>query len=365
MSKMKIVIFIIILNLINIHIMADMLFPDCLGDSLIDSLIAHYKPSNTLGYNAGRDTLYGVIDNHNDSLECIYAGYKIWMKPGFDPTAWAWDSNGVNCEHTWPRSLGADYGIAKSDLHHLYASDGGVNQARGNYPFNDIIDSETDMWFRLRDTLYSIPTSNIDEYSEFDYAGFFEPREIVKGNIARGMFYFYTMYKPEYFTATGGDSSFYMGQREDLKQWHRGDPPDNDEITRTWAIAGYQNNCPNPFIIDTSLVTRAYFPEEWGIKEYSKTHNEFSLYQISPNPFNKNISIGFEINNEIDVEICIYSITGRHIKTLIKRNLKRGSYLIYWDGRDINGERMKRGVYLYSASINGKIADIRRIILIE
>jgi hypothetical protein len=156
-----------------------------------------------------------------------------------------------------------------------------------------------------------------------------------------------------------------MGQREDLKQWHRSDSPDADEITRTWAIAGYQDNCPNPFVIDTSLVTRAYFPEEWGIKEYSKTYNKFRLNKISPNPFNKNISIGFEISDEINVEICIYSITGRHIKTLVKESLKRGTYLINWDGRDINGERMKRGIYLYSASINGKIADTRRIILIE
>ncbi|RKX72324.1 hypothetical protein DRP43_01040 [candidate division TA06 bacterium] len=365
MSKMKIFIFIFILNLIGIHMVADTLFPDCLGDSLIDSLIAHYKPSYTLGYNAGRDTLYGVIDNHNDSLECIYAGYKIWMKPGFDPTHWAWDSNGVNCEHTWPKSLGAGYGLAKSDLHHLYASDGGVNAARGNYPFNDIIDSETDMWFRLKDTVYSIPTSNISEYSEFDYAGYFEPREIVKGNIARGMFYFYTMYKTAFLDTTGGDSSFYMVQREDLKQWHRSDPPDADEITRTWVIAGYQDNCPNPFVIDTSLVTRAYFPEELGIKECNKTYNEFRLNKISPNPFDKNISIGFEISKTVNVEICIYSITGRHIKTLINENLKRGTYLICWNGNDINGERMKRGVYLYSASINGIIADTRRIILIE
>ena len=29
------------------------------------------------------------------------------------------------------------------------------------------------------------------------------------------------------------------------------------------AIAGYQQNKPNPFIVDETLVIRAYFPEEY------------------------------------------------------------------------------------------------------
>ena len=41
----------------------------------------------------------------------------------------------------------------------------------------------------------SIPNQFIDEYSEVDNDNEkFEPREDVKGNIARSMFYFYTIY---------------------------------------------------------------------------------------------------------------------------------------------------------------------------
>ena len=45
-------------------------------------------------------------------------------------------------------------------------------------------------------------------------------------------------------------------------QWHNEDPADNLEINRTWNIANYQNNIPNPFIIDNSLIYRIYFYEE-------------------------------------------------------------------------------------------------------
>ena len=47
-----------------------------------------------------------------------------------------------------------------------------------------------------------------------------------------------------------------------LYQWHLDDPIINSEISRTWAIAEWQDDIPNPFILDDSLVYRAYFYEE-------------------------------------------------------------------------------------------------------
>ncbi len=59
----------------------------------------------------------------------------------------------------------------------------------------------------------SIPPNNIDEYSESETA-YFEPREDRKGDIARSMFYFYTMYSEV------ADDDFFEGQQEVLKIWH-------------------------------------------------------------------------------------------------------------------------------------------------
>ena len=47
-----------------------------------------------------------------------------------------------------------------------------------------------------------------------------------------------------------------------MKNWHELDPADENEIERTWHIAPYQQNKPNPFILDETLIIRAYFPDE-------------------------------------------------------------------------------------------------------
>ena len=55
------------------------------------------------------------------------------------------------------------------------------------------------------------------------------------------------------------DEYFFEVQKDTLKTWHDQDPADEDEISRTWQIAEYQENKPNPFILDATLVERAYF----------------------------------------------------------------------------------------------------------
>ena len=52
---------------------------------------------------------------------------------------------------------------------------------------------------------------------------------------------------------------FFTIQKDILKTWHTQDPANEDEISRTWAIAPYQQDKPNPFILDSTLINRAYF----------------------------------------------------------------------------------------------------------
>ncbi len=55
------------------------------------------------------------------------------------------------------------------------------------------------------------------------------------------------------------DNNFFEEQKHILNTWHDQDPINEDEINRTWAIAEYQENKPNPFILDETLVERSYF----------------------------------------------------------------------------------------------------------
>ena len=221
-------------------------------DELIDFLQENYKTSTTLGYTNARDTMYLNIDRIDGQVKGVYTNYAVDLPAtGVDPSTHLYE-NGINCEHVWPRSMYEGEEPIKSDMHALRPCKNNVNSARNNKPFNEVVDAETITWYWQDSQTSSIPSSNIDEYSE-NYGSYFEPREDRKGDIARTMFYFYTMYSDV------ADDDFFEGQKEVLKTWHELDSADEEEIIRTWQIAFYQQNKPNPFILDETLIERAYF----------------------------------------------------------------------------------------------------------
>ena len=222
------------------------------GDELISFLQGNYTTGTTLGYTNARDTLYLNIDRIDGQVKGIYTNYTVDLpNTGVDPSTHLYE-NGINCEHIWPQSLYEGGEPLKSDMHALRPCKDNVNSARGNKAFNDVLDSQTATWYWQDIGTSNIPSSNIDEYSE-NHGTYFEPREDRKGDIARTMFYFYTMYSEE------ADDDFFEVQKGVLQTWHDQDPADEDELNRTWAIAPYQQNKPNPFILDETLVERAYF----------------------------------------------------------------------------------------------------------
>jgi endonuclease I len=280
------------------------------------------------------------------------------MDPSQDPNTWAYN-NGIDTEHTWPQSKGAVVN-AKSDMHHLYATRREVNSARGSFPFAEIPDIHTDQWFRKTQILSSIPSSHIDEYSEKDVNGnssFFEPREDHKGNVARAMFYFYTMYEQE---ANSADPNFFPIQKDVLLEWHRYDPVDSLESVRTGLIAGYQDGRTNPYVLDSSLVQRAYFPGTTGINNDEKsTISEFVLFQNYPNPFNPTTVISWQFAVGSFVNLSIYDIAGQKIITLVNDYRPAGSHQLEFDAISLGS-----GIYFYKLD-TGTQVDIKKMILIK
>jgi len=357
---MRKILFIVLFSIfVFIILKSDPIAPTLTGDELITYLVDNYKPAYTLGYNTARDTLYGVIDKHNDSLTGIYSGYTIYMQPGQDPSTWAYN-NGIDCEHVWPKSMGAGYEPAKSNMHHLFPCKSNVNSSRGNDPFGECVDSLTDRWYRLDSISYTIPTSYIDQWAEKDNdADLFEPRESVKGDIARCMFYFYTMYKQEFLDTTAGtpDTLFFELQKETLRGWNYNDPPDSIEVERTWKIANYQDNKPNPFVLDYTLVDRAYFPnagiDKWHIKNNC---SDKSIFVTSGN-----IHFSFYSTHTGRANIRIYSLSGREIDNIYKTINNKGQHYINYR---VSG-KLKNGVYYYILDMNSNNIQLGKIIYVK
>lgn len=312
-------------------------FPGLNGAELIDSVASRYRPDTVLDYANARDTLYAkILAVDDDSLRCIYSGHTLWLDPAQDPTQYIYQNggtNGMNTEHSYPQSKGAADGNARSDMHHLYPTRIQVNEARGDAPYAEIPDAQTQKWFIGNQVLTSIPTANIDDYSEFR-TGFFEPRESVKGNVARSIFYFYTMYRAQ---ANAADPNFFELQRPTLCQWANQDPADSSELRKTWRIAAYQDGKPNPFVLDCSLASRSWCP---GVTPNCLVDTDekvapFSALHVWPNPASEMLFAKMETDDP--VTFALLDILGRSILLekateeavfFQTKNLPRGLYIL-------------------------------------
>lgn len=312
-------------------------FPALSGQELVNTVRNQYKPLTVLTFAQARDTLFGRIYNHNDSLTCVYTGHTIYLNPAQDPTVAAYmdgGPNGINTEHTYPRSKGAETGNAQADMHHLYATRIDVNADRGDYPFAEVPDAQAERWYFLGQQMASVPGSNIEQYSELgNYV--FEVREDHKGNVARAMFYFYTMYRAE---ADLADNAYFPDQRAFLCQWHALDPVDELEWSRTYQIATYQDGKPNPFVLDCTLAQRTYCPELAGqlcittdIHEPGNKGRSLFLGAPQPNPAGADTRLSYQIEEGGHVRLEIWNDMGALVAVPVDENQGAGAYSLQMD----------------------------------
>ncbi len=201
-----------------------------------------------LGYTEARLKMYNYIDNKEGVLTGVYSGYTTSVPYGGTIT----NPTPINCEHTVPQSFFGAEEPMKSDVHHLFPTYSNWNSTRGNNPYGEIDDNLTSKWMYLDAEQTYVPSSGIDDYSEYGYP-YFEPREDHKGNVARAIFYFYTMYPTQ-----AGDIG-QIGDVNTFYQWHLADPVDTDESFRNDDIEFYQGN-RNPYVDFPDVAKRA-----WGL----------------------------------------------------------------------------------------------------
>ncbi|PTL76682.1 endonuclease I family protein [Vitiosangium sp. GDMCC 1.1324] len=189
--------------------------------ALIQALHDAVAKHKDLGYSQARKVIFTALDNHDGKVACVYTGREL-------RTDKIPNSSDMNVEHTWPQSQGA-VGAAKSDLHHLFPTDSKANSIRSSYPFG---------------VVKNVQWSQGGAKFGTDAQGrkVFEPPDAHKGNVARALFYFSTVYgKP----IPAQDEAV-------LKQWNVQDQVDAAERARNDAIEKYQGN-RNPFVDDASL----------------------------------------------------------------------------------------------------------------
>ncbi|MDT6986039.1 endonuclease I family protein [Streptomyces lusitanus] len=205
------------------------------GEALRFALNSIVSDQTKLSYSAVWDALKDTDEDPSNSGNVIllYSGVSR------SKSASGGDTGDWNREHVWAKSHG-DFGTSTgpgTDIHHLRPSDVQVNSIRGNKDFDNGGSAVANGGGSLTDS------------------DSFEPRDAVKGDVARMIFYMAVRYEGtdgwpdlEPNDSVDNGSAPYIGKLAVLKEWNEQDPPDAFEQRRNDVIfESYQHN-RNPFV---------------------------------------------------------------------------------------------------------------------
>ena len=105
-------------------------------------------------------------------------------------------------------------------------------------------------------------------------------------------------------------------------------------------------------------------PATYINEETAPVPGKFELFQNYPNPFNQFTQIGFTLENSAFVDLTIYDLLGRKVKTLASENLPPGYKSVLWDGTDESGKEVASGIYLYELKA-GELSRSKKLVLLK
>jgi N-acetylmuramoyl-L-alanine amidase/methionine-rich copper-binding protein CopC len=89
----------------------------------------------------------------------------------------------------------------------------------------------------------------------------------------------------------------------------------------------------------------------------------FTLYQNYPNPFNPSTNIDYVVAKQGYVELVVFDLLGRRIRTLVAAEQQAGQHHVLWDGTNDRGETVASGVYLYQLRAGSSVMTKRMLLL--
>lgn len=263
-----------------------------------------YDDNGRNGYQKQTDRYYENGSPVNGYIYEFYSGVK-WPD-GWYPNAKD-TRGGYNREHVWCQShstgLWGETG-GGGDMHHIRPSETRLNSTRGNNPFGEVSNRESNKVYA------KFGTNQTYALGGYVSGGTFEPLDNKKGDVARIVLYLYLHYNSYsvsslfdgYASTNGNGNSSYFAStllpltnitanntEEDalkmLLRWNSSDPVDDIERRRNDKVATYQGN-RNPFIDNSN-----YAELIWGNNPIDPTTPVVNKVTINPS------SLQLDLNN--------------------------------------------------------------------
>ena len=267
------------------------------GEALKEALYQIIKGHKTYPYTSSAIDTWDIIKETDkdpanpENVVGIYSAF--YMNAALEYNG----GQGWSREHVWAKSRG-DFGTTKgagTDLHHLRAADISTNSARNNRNFD-----ESPVPYVDASTPYTGATDSFTSTENWTW----EPREEVKGDIARMIFYMATRYEGEggepdleltEELLSAGDKRPLHGKLSTLIAWHQQDPVDDQERQRHEIIYHYQGN-RNPFIDNQEWVLNIWIGKVTSVVNAALADEP--LFLLSPNPVKGKLTLSCALERE-------------------------------------------------------------------
>jgi hypothetical protein len=121
-----------------------------------------------------------------------------------------------------------------------------------------------------------------------------------------------------------------------------------DLMDELLAQANHSGGCPG------TLDTKPELPKK------------FALLGIQPNPTSGISTIRYAVPSSSRVNISVYDVSGRHVRTLVDATLPAGTHLAIWDGHQdrTSGRQATSGTYFIRFSAAGH-SETRRVVIVR
>ena len=248
--------------------------------------------------------------NNSNNVILIYSGASVDGPQEYN------SGNGWTREHVWAKSKG-DFGTDPgpgTDVHALRPCNNSINSTRNNRCF-DNCQSCTDVLF----------DGNITGSKRDNDIWSFEPRDEVKGDVARMVFYMATRYEVEDgidlelidYVMDKSSKDPTHGVVTTLLEWNKLDTVDAFEKNRNELIYTYYQKNRNPYIDHPEFADYIFGDKQTELFEYT------SIKELSKSSFNYTWQGNIlTLSESIDFEFTIKDAAGRLIRSMPSNNTK-------------------------------------------
>ena len=129
-------------------------------------------------------------------------------------------------------------------------------------------------------------------------------------------------------------------------------------------LSWYIETADTQYTVISSIGQFVLIRDQLSTIENNLVPEVFALHQNYPNPFNPVTSLRYDLPEDGLVNITIYDMMGRIVKTLVNSSQKAGYKSIIWNATNNRNESVSAGLYLYTIQA-GEFRQTRKMVLLK